>query len=185
MYESADESTRTRQKNRRTVEMFLSPPEGVEPWWVPTSPVLAALADDFTMEIPWSPRGMPKVMTGQTLKDFMEFLSKSIKTYAYRIKCLYDTGNPCMFVTEDEGQGEVTWCGGGIYRNRHVGIIKLNESGRICLHREYFNPQYHFPEHLVEASRADTFNYNEERARVGLKPVHIHPDELNRMPSLT
>jgi ketosteroid isomerase-like protein len=174
-----------RARNRKVVEKFLAGPEsGVEPWFVPGSPAHALLADDFLFEIPFSPRGMPKRYPAGKWVELFEFLGESVKDYEYTKRYFYDTSDPYTFLTEDEGHGPVTWGTGGVYRNRHITIIRCNEEGKVCLYREYFNPQYHWPETMVDATEADLFDYNEERERVGLDRVSATWEETHRMPEL-
>jgi ketosteroid isomerase-like protein len=174
-----------RARNRTAVDIFLAGPEdGVDPWYVPGSPAREVLADDFVFEIPFSPRGMLKQYRGHQIVDFFEFLGKSVGDYAYRKQYFWATDDPYTFVTEDEGMGPVQWGGGGIYRNRHITLLRCNEEGRISLYREYFNPQYHWPEKMVDTNEGDTFDYNAERARVGLEPVAVTWEETHHMPEL-
>jgi len=174
-----------RARNRKTVDAFLAGPEsGVDPWYVPGSPTRSVLADDFLFEIPFAPRGLPKQYRGDEIVAFFDFLGKSVEDYKYGKKYFFETDDPYTFITEDEGSGPVSWGGGGVYRNRHITLLRCNEEGKICLYREYFNPQYHWPEVMVDAGEADTFDYNEERRRVGLDPVAVTREKTHVMPPL-
>jgi ketosteroid isomerase-like protein len=174
-----------RARNRKIIDQWLAGPEkGVDPWYVPGSPARAVLSDDFVFEIPFSPRGMLKVYRGEEREAFWEFLGKSVKDYSYTKQYFYETSDPYTFITEDEGEGPVTWGSGGRYRNRHITVLRCNKEGKLCLYREYFNPQYHWPETTVDAGDGDTFDYNKERKRVGLEPVPLTREETHRMPRL-
>jgi hypothetical protein len=171
-----------RARNRKAVDIFLGgPEEGVDPWFVPGSPARDVLADDFVFEIPFSPRGMLKRYKGEEITAFFEFLGKSVKDYGYVTQYFFETSDPYTFITEDEGMGPVTWGGGGVYRNRHITLLRCNKEGKLCLYREYFNPQYHWPETMVDASDADTLDYNAERERVGLAPLPLTREQTHHM----
>jgi len=69
-------------------------------------------------------------------------------------------------------KGRLTWAAAAGIAPRHMfTVLRCNKEGKLLPYREYFNPQYHWPETTVDAGDGDTFDYNKERKRVGLEPV--------------
>jgi hypothetical protein len=177
-----------RARNRATIDRILADPAPGEPPWFANGEVVGScLADDFVFELPFAPNGEPKAFGGKDRDEFFTFLMTSVLAFSYIKTYLFETNDPCVFITEDEAEGTVTWRGGGVYHQRHMTLLRCDQEGKLQLWREYCSPNAYF--YPVESSDENEtsvpeWDYNEERVRVGLDPGSFTWDQTHVMPPL-
>jgi hypothetical protein len=92
-----------KERNRRLVQDYL----GVE-FWKPNFDDM--FAEDVVMDIPSAPPGMPQRMDAFDVRQYREWLARTVSAYTSEPRELYGTPDPGVFWAIRDVSAEVKWC---------------------------------------------------------------------------
>jgi ketosteroid isomerase-like protein len=123
----------SKEQNRKIVESFLTCQ-----YWLPEYADM--FAEDFSIDFPNAPPGMPQHMDNYDARLFKEWLNRTVKTWKVNLEELYSTADPDLFWAVWVAGGDVFWGGkNGKFQSKMIARIQL-ENGKIKYMRELFDP---------------------------------------------
>lgn len=79
------------------------------PWWDSQSEAAALLAQDWIIEWPFAPPGVPKVFPRQKRALLASWLHRTVKYWSCEVIKVYPTRDPSRFWVESRTRAEVSW----------------------------------------------------------------------------
>jgi uncharacterized protein len=123
-----------RQKNEQTIRTYfdLLSQKRIDKW-------LELWAEDGVQDMPYSPQGFPKRITGKAaVAKHYASLPNSVGRMVFPDLVIYPTTDPNIFFVEFRGEIEVL-ATGKPYNNTYAGLFKFRDD-KIVLFREYYDP---------------------------------------------
>ena len=147
----------TVERTKRTVLDFL---EGLEK--KDMAQVNGVWAEDGVQEMPYTPPGVdfPSRVEGRDalIAQYAGWPDNAGSANFTDELVFHETGDPQVVIAEYRGVTEVVPTG-RTYDQRYIGVFRVNESGKIELFREYFDPNV-FAEAFGMSANSQTFTSN-------------------------
>jgi uncharacterized protein len=99
--------------------------------------VMALLADDFVLELPFRVDGGPRRLVGEEAKSFIKLMPKLFSQLPFVDVTIHGPVPSGQIVAEYRSEGVTR--NGRPYENAYVGFFEV-EDGRVAAWREYFDP---------------------------------------------